>query len=450
MDMNAEGMMSMIEKWRQKLHIEPPQGWLNDPNGLCFYKEKYHVFFQYAPDSPEGRSKKCWGHYESCDLLKWEFVGTALLPDSSDDRDGVYSGSAMIADYKMEIFYTGNVKETGDYDYVKSGRGANVIRVSSNNGRDFSAKKVVLRNSDYPQFCSCHVRDPKLWEEDGKYFMVLGVRTLSDEGCVIIFRSEDLDHWEYVKKLSVPDFGYMWECPDLFRLQGKEFLSISPQGLGHEETRFQNVYSSGYFLKDGDRLSDYDEWDLGFDFYAPQSFEAPDGRRILIGWFGIGDSGYANPTTELGWQHCLTLPRELTLAEDGKILQNPIRELQELRGEKLSDVKSIPLPFELCGNVIGSFEIEIAGGLILKYDGKIFKMQFTDERLGGGRTVRNAEVADCSDIRIIADMSSLEIYLDGGRKVLGTRFYPETPFADINMRGISADIYTLDFCAAKL
>ncbi len=434
-------------KWRQGLHLEPPRGWLNDPNGLCRFGGKYHVYFQYAPDDVNGGVKKCWGHYESPDFLKWDFVGTPLKPDIPEDRDGVYSGSAIVKDGTLHLFYTGNVKEKGDYDYILNGRGANVIHVTTEDGRSYSEKKVVLRNSDYPNYCSCHVRDPKLWKENGRYYMVLGARTRSHEGCVMIYESSDLESWSYVKRLDVPNFGYMWECPDIFTVNGRKYLGISPQGLVHRDTKYQNIFNSGYFRMNGDELTDFEEWDQGFDFYAPQTFEASDGRRLLIGWMGIGDPEYSNATAELGWQHCLTLPRELTAADNGAILQNPIRELEALRGEKsvLTDNESrtAELPFELFGKVSGNFEIIIDNALKLSNDGKIFKLEFTDNTAGCGRTVRKAEISDCKDVRIIADMSSLEIYLDGGRRALSTRFYPVNDFVKLSLRGLSADIYPL-------
>lgn len=438
----------MTKKWRQRLHLEPPRGWMNDPNGLCWFGGRYHVFFQYAPDSADGSGKKCWGHYESADLLKWEFVGTALFPDIPEDRDGVYSGSAIIVNDVMELFYTGNVKESGEHDFITNGRGANVIRVSSGDGRSFSEKRVLLRNADYPEYCSCHVRDPKVWEENGTYYMILGARTLADEGCVLIFSSDDLDKWRFVKKLSVPDFGYMWECPDLFEVGGQRLLSVSPQGLPHTETANQNVYSSGYFRLNGDDLNSFEEWDHGFDFYAPQTFCAPDGRRLLIGWMGIGDIPYTNPTVPLGRQHCLTLPREITVSEDGAVLQAPMRELERLRGEELSvsdgESSHIPLPCELFGTSDGSFEITLDNAVRMTFDGRLFRLEFTDERIGCGRTIRRCAVEKCGDIRIIADTSSLEIYLDGGRRVLSTRFYPESETIELKTRGTALSGYRMN------
>ena len=183
---------------RQKLHLEPTKGWLNDPNGLCFFKGEYHVYFQYSPDSAEGKGKKCWGHWSSPDLLKWKFTGTVLFPDLPEDRDGVYSGCGFVKEDTLYLFYTGNVKEAGDHDYITSGRGANVILVTTEDGHRMSPKKVLLRNQDYPDYCSCHVRDPKVWEEDGAYHMVLGARTLDSKGCVLYYVSEDLIQKDFI------------------------------------------------------------------------------------------------------------------------------------------------------------------------------------------------------------------------------------------------------------
>ena len=84
-------------RFRLGHHLMPPVGWLNDPNGLCWYKGKYHVFFQYAPFDVEG-GLKFWGHYTSVDLVDWKYEGTALYPDSPYDCHGVYSGSALVED----------------------------------------------------------------------------------------------------------------------------------------------------------------------------------------------------------------------------------------------------------------------------------------------------------------------------------------------------------------
>ncbi len=439
-------MAYMDGKWRQDLHLEPPQGWLNDPNGLSFFDGYYHVYFQYAPDSADGSGKKCWGHYQSRDMLRWEFTGTVLFPDTPEDKDGVYSGCGVVADEVLHLFYTGNVKEEGEHDYITSGRGANVIHVTTTDAVTMSPKEVLLRNCDYPDFCSCHVRDPKVWKEDGKWHMVLGARTLEGEGCVLFYTSDDLKNWNYCGSDRVADFGYMWECPDVFRVDGHRYLSVSPQGLEHEETKYQNVYQSGYFRYDRE-LEQFTEWDMGFDFYAPQSFEAPDGRRILIGWMGIGDIPYANPTTELGYQHCLTIPREISVDQDGCLRQNPIRELRTLRTAqqilKDGEHRKVGLSFELHAKVTGPFTIQLDQAVNISWDGKIVSLTFTDEAVGQGRKIRKAELDRCSELQIIADKSSLEIYLDGGKKVMSSRMYPDTEEMELQVEGLDTEVWSL-------
>ena len=113
-------------------HLMPPVGWLNDPNGLCWYKGRYHVFFQYSPFEANG-GLKFWGHYTSEDLVDWKYEGTALYPDSPYDCHGVYSGSALAESEKLHLFFTGNVKIDGDYDYINEGRETSTLHVESEN-----------------------------------------------------------------------------------------------------------------------------------------------------------------------------------------------------------------------------------------------------------------------------------------------------------------------------
>lgn len=435
----------MDRKWRQHLHIEAPEGWLNDPNGLCYFDGLYHVYFQYSPGTPKGEATRCWGHYVSPDLLSWKYRGIVIKPDIPEDRSGVFSGSAVALKDHIEFFYTGNVEEEGPYDYVLEGRGANVISVTSSDGDNMSPKKVLLKNSDYPDFCSCHVRDPKVWIEDGIYKMVLGARTVDDKGCVLLYEGDAPDSFKYTGCLSVPDMGYMWECPDMFTLEGRKFLVLCPQGTKRGEFRFQNIFHSGYFTVAGDKLENFEEFDYGFDFYAPQTFVTPDGRRLLIGWMGIGDDAYTNPTTEIGWQHCLTLPRELTVSSDGKILQNPVRELDSLRhsSKKIEGEAWEGLPFEIkASGFEDKASVSISGASVTwDKDSGVLSLKLNEE--GYGRTVRNLKLSSLDNVRIIADRSSLEIYINNGLYVMSTRFYPEYSQVRIAAEGAMAEVASL-------
>lgn len=446
---------------RLALHLMPPVGWLNDPNGLCQFHGEYHVFYQYSPLDARG-SMKAWGHYVSEDLLHWKRLDAALFPDQEFDRDGVYSGSAFLKDDRMYLYYTGNVKEEGEFDLTYEGRQANTVLVTSEDGRTFSEKDLVMTNGDYPKSYTCHVRDPKVWEQDGHYYMIQGGRKKlipeggadqncenTDYGTALIFQSEDLHHWQFLKDVTTEKrFGYMWECPDYFEVNGRPVLSVSPQGLESEKFRFQNVYQSGYFLLDQGILdckpdvSEFHEWDMGFDFYAPQTFCDEKGRRILIGWAGIGDAEYDNePTVRQGWQHCLTLPRQICY-RDGKLLQQPVEELEALRGEQISLGKetSVTTPvFELeLKELKEDWHIGIGTGrdaFMLRCSGGVLSFELTEEA-GRGRTSREMKTENIKNIRMIVDTSMVEIYGNDGEFVITSRFYFRDSNRTIETRGI--------------
>ena len=346
----------LSDKWRSKYHIMAPIGWINDPNGLCQFNDEYHVFYQYSPLEAKG-GMKFWGHFVSKDLVHFQERDIAIYPDVKEDKDGVYSGSAFVKDDTMYFFYTGNVKHDGEHDYILTGREQNVILVTSKDGIEFSEKKILLRNSDFPENMSLHVRDPKVWEEDGTYYMVLGARGKDDKGYVLLYKSSDLYNWTLH---SVPaggeeNMGYMWECPDLFYVDGKTVFMFSPQGLKADGFKYNNVYQSGYafgnFVNDKKelKLGNFVELDRGFDFYAPQTFEDTKGRRIMIGWMGVPDAiEHKNPTVENYWQHQLTLPKELNedILVGGISIYNDasMTVRKELFNRKT--VKRITIPFE--------------------------------------------------------------------------------------------------------
>ena len=189
-------------QFREKLHLMPPVGWLNDPNGLCQMDGVFHAFFQYSPFNAEG-GVKMWGHYTSTNLIDWEYKGVSLYPDQPFDCHGVYSGSAFLEDGTMYLYYTGNVKlEDGDFDYINTGREANTVLVTTKDGIHFGSKKELLRNSDYPSDLTCHVRDPKVWKKGDTYYMIQGARTKNDVGQALIFESSDKVNWKFRSRVE--------------------------------------------------------------------------------------------------------------------------------------------------------------------------------------------------------------------------------------------------------
>ena len=518
--------------WTPQFHLFPPQGWMNDPNGLCQFKSVYHAFYQYTPEWP-ANELRFWGHAVSKDLLSWETLPIAISPDAACDKDGVFSGSAWIetrnasagdcshdngaaagscghggdgnddargsaaAREVMRLFYTGNVMDEThpEADGIDVGREAYEVMVTSEDGLNFSPKCVVLKPGDYPDTCTNHVRDPKVWEQDGALRMLLGARERDtaaspaksadercDSGAALIYDSNDCgESWTLHSVIRGANalghreaFGYMWECPFLVQLDDQEFLSVCPQGLsegastepsaGTESSigaskgsrlsdsanlqesassepldKWQNIWQSGYFpLPEGQKLINVETvstdnfvlWDHGFDFYAPQTFVDDSGRTILIGWMGIIDPIYHSYPAGIGFCHNLTLPRELSLSDDGVILQRPVKELDAIRREcaefsadDFVEIDQLSADIEISG-ISGDGTLVLNDALVLSYSKGIFTLQFIDKDTAAGRTQRSIELKQLSDLRVIVDGSTVEIYLNDGRAVFSTRWFP--------------------------
>ena len=512
--------------WTPQFHLFPPQGWMNDPNGLCQFKSVYHAFYQYTPEWP-ANELRYWGHAVSKDLLSWETLPIAISPDAAFDKDGVFSGSAWIetrnasagdcghgvddaatgdcgydsvaAGEVIRLFYTGNVMDEThpEADGIDVGREAYEVMITSEDGLSFSPKRVVLKPADYPDTCTNHVRDPKVWEQDGVLRMLLGTRERDaaagneksaderhDSGAVLIYDSNDCgESWTLHSVIRGTNalgqreaFGYMWECPFLVQLDDQEFLSVCPQGLredaGTEPSadaskrsrlndsanlqesapsepleKWQNIWQSGYFpLQEGQKLINVETvstdsfvlWDHGFDFYAPQTFVDDSGRTILIGWMGIIDPTYHSYPEGIGFCHNLTLPRELSLSEDGVILQRPVKELDARRRECVEfsadgsvEIGQLSADIEISG-ISGDGMLTLNDVLVLSNSKGIFTLQFIDEDTAAGRTQRSIELKQLSDLRVIVDGSTVEIYLNDGRVVFSTRWFPASERLTLN------------------
>ncbi|MCD7808724.1 MAG: glycoside hydrolase family 32 protein [Erysipelotrichaceae bacterium] len=436
------------DSWRLKYHLMPPVGWLNDPNGLCQFHGTYHIFYQYSPLSPYG-AHKGWGHYSTKDFITFKQEDIPIVPDSDIDKDGAYSGSAFIDYDRIHFFYTGNIKFEGHYDYINEGRGHYVNYFYSDDGFHFSNKECLLKNEDYPDNMSCHVRDPKIIKKDNQYYLVLGARTKDSVGCIMLYKSNDLKHWIYDKTLTTPyPFGYMWECPDLFELDNHTVLITCPQGVNQDGYKYENIYQNGYFFYDNG-FSNFHELDHGFDFYAPQTFEDEKGRRILIGWMGLPDTDYINPTVEYYWQHALTLPRILSI-KNNHIYQFPIIETNKLINTEehifLKKNKTYHYSTHVCHIHFltpSLFHIKLRKDVILTYDGIILTLSLGES--GYGRKDRHIEIDHINEIDIYSDTSSLEIFINHGEEVFTTRVYDNLEDTNITFdQDMTIDYHTMN------
>lgn len=424
------------DPYRLRFHLMPPTGWLNDPNGLCVFQGTTHIYHQYSPFTALW-GMKTWGHYTTKDWIHFTECEPFLFPDIQEDKDGVYSGSAFVKDNQIHFFYTGNVKYLDKtYDYIMDGREQNTIKVISKDGFTHGKKHCLMKNEDYPNDMSKHIRDPKVFEVDGIWYMVLGARSNKNKGCVLIYRSLDFSTWDYHMRIETDKpFGYMWECPDLVKLDETWFLICCPQGVAQEGIHYANVYQCGYFVLDLNledktyHIHNFYELDRGFDIYATQSYQDESGRRILLAWMGIPDADYHNePTVEKGWHHALTMPRVLT-TKNNRIIQQPLKEMKALRTSTqhqhfhqhltlpLMDCFEIELDLQACQELT----IQIAQDIQLLYKEQIFTLQMKES--GCGRTSRSVALQNLHHIHIFVDTSAIEIFLNHGEETFTSRCY---------------------------
>ena len=162
------------------LHLKAPENWINDPNGFIYFKGRYHLFYQHFPYAPMWGTMY-WGHAVSDDLVHWSHEKIALFPTKDYDRNGVFSGSAVEKDGKMYLYYTANryLKEQDENIHVADGEyEESQVMIISEDGFHFdnwSGKKQiipVIRDDETAD--SMDTRDPKVWEENGVYYMILG------------------------------------------------------------------------------------------------------------------------------------------------------------------------------------------------------------------------------------------------------------------------------------
>lgn len=446
---------------RPDFHLSARVGWMNDPNGFSYYKGEYHMFYQYHPFSPYWGPMH-WGHAVSEDLLHWKHLPAALAPDMDYDRDGCFSGSAVVMpDGRHLLMYTGVVKETQPDG---SSREVQTQCIAVGDGLDYEkyAGNPVLDNKQLPENGSrFDFRDPKLWQRaDGTYRCVAGNCTPEHDGQILLYKSQDGFTWQFERILASNNgrFGMMWECPDFFRLDGKAVLITSPQDMMPQGFEYHNGNGTlcllgtfdeetGEFHEETDQAIDY-----GIDFYAPQTVVAPDGRRIMIGWMQNWDTCSIRSLEE-PWFGQMSLPRELSI-RDNRLYQTPVRELDARRHHKV-EYAGITLSEEICldgirgrtmdlelmirpgdpQNLYRKFVIRFAQNdryhtaLSFRPEESILKIdrKFSGLRKAGIHQRRSLVKAQDGvlKLRIILDRFSVEVFVNDGEQVLSATIYTE-------------------------
>jgi len=431
------------DRHRPIYHITPPANWLNDPNGLCHWNGRYHVFYQYNPSGPFHGSIH-WGHAVSDDLVTWEDRPLALSPDpDGPDRDGCWSGCTVDDDGTPTVVYTG---------------GRNRIQLPCLATAVDGALDGWEKHPDNPVIAApppaldlrstadwqTEFRDHSVWREGDTWYQLIGSGVQDVGGTALLYRGASLTEWEFVGPLLVGDrerSSLVWECPELLRLGGRDLLHVS----NYDEVR--------YFLGEVDlETPGFDVRRRGIldhgDFYAPQSMRAPDGRTLTWGWLPEARDGRAQ--WDAGWSGALSVPRELDVV-DGRLRQRPAAEVAALRSRRLTGPTVHPGREQTLArgrSLDVSATVDLSSGeLVLTAHDDPETEEATPIRLSAGELVVDRRGAggvypaedavlsmpvDASgtvDLRVLIDRSVIEIFVDD-HSCLTARVYPHRPGSD--------------------
>ncbi|MBE6787258.1 MAG: glycoside hydrolase family 32 protein [Ruminococcaceae bacterium] len=355
-----------------KYHYRPQKGWINDPNGLVYFKGYYHVFYQHCPDyEVPGKQPMHWGHARTKDFLNWEELPLALYPDCDYDNGGCWSGTAIVKDGALYLFYASVYTPNNSKEEIQT-----VSVACSKDGINFEkyAGNPVIES--YPKDGGPDFRDPAVCFIDGTYYCVMATGNPKDKAArLLLYKSQDLYKWEYLGIMSEWAECKFAECPSFMSAKDKFLLtaSVCPLEQNHYFSVMYGSFSDGVF-----ELEYSAEVDKGPDQYAGQVFTDHSGRNILISWVsGWEYNGFAEK--DIG---CMSIPRELKL-RDGKITAYPIAEVQHLLKEQDPAVKRTDNGFVI-------------------------------ERKGRSSVVYNGEV---SDLKILRDGYVVEVFVNGGAEV---------------------------------
>lgn len=332
--------------YRTSYHFQPPQNWMNDPNGPMIYKGIYHLFYQYNPKGADW-GNIVWAHSTSVDLVNWTPQTPAIYPTQhAGDINGCWSGSTTILPGgRPAILYTGIDRQN---------RQVQNLAVPKNLSDPLLLKWVKLTKNPLMaptienNINASSFRDPTTaWQgPDGTWRVIIGSK-INRRGLAILYRSKDFVNWILSEHpLHLAEGTGMWECPDFFPVSRQGGLDTSVVGMGikHvlklslDDTK-HDYYTIGTYAVDEDRYipdkgSVDNDTGLRYDygkFYASKTlYDSDKKRRILWGW--INESLPQPEYVKQGWSGLQAIPRSIWLDKSGKqLIQWPISEIETLR-----------------------------------------------------------------------------------------------------------------------
>lgn len=307
-DLQINGDWCGADPQRPRYHAMPPRAWTNEPHGLVYFKDEYHIFYQKNANGPYWGNIN-WGHMTSPNLHAWTEMPVALSPEHGVDAAGCWSGSVIVHEGKLAILYTGGDGHRASINLATSSDGIHFIKNAGN-----PVIAAPPEAGGYPEF-----RDPFVWREGDRYYAIVGSGVKSVGGTALLYRSDDLFHWEFRKPLLIGDretSGIFWEMPVFVPVGDKHVLIVCEVpgrasywvGTWREET-FTPTSIEPHRLE------------LFNHMLSPTPHIASDGSVITMGI--IPDQRSPKECWRAGWAHLYSLPRQLSLDAHGRLEQRP-------------------------------------------------------------------------------------------------------------------------------
>lgn len=458
---------------KPKYHFFKDGYWINDPNGLFFFDNLYHLFFQLNPENTVWGNIH-WGHAVSNDLIRWEHKPIAIFAEP-DGLGYIFSGGAIVDHQNTSGFAKEDqVPIVATFtQHSKTEEQVQSLAYSVDGGANFTMYKnnPVIPNPGLKDF-----RDPKVvrFEQDQVW-----IKSVVAGQCVHFYRSYNLRTWSKVSEFG-KDYGShggVWECPDLFPLicsnTGRElwvlFISINPGGPnGGSATQ----YFIGEF--DGKNFKPLDtqiRWlDYGTDCYAGITWDnTPQikNQRTYVAW--MSNWLYANKTPDDAWRGAMTLPRTVSLQKTDKayvlrtspavslvgVSKIEIEISDTTRTIPVSEAYSLHFSLENSEDVTTfSWENEVNEKFILTIDLK--NKQILADRTNAGfqdngfasvaKMPLEPEAGHSLQFDIFMDTCSFELFADGGKGCLTMLLFPTISFSQLEVKGRAHNMRIKELC----
>lgn len=426
-------------QYRLKYHMMPPVGWMNDPNGLVYINGEYHLFYQFNPYNTLPGTM-LWGHFKTEDLIKYQDESVAIVPDL--EHASIFSGGAINIDNKINAVYTLHYEHDG---YKKE----EVYLITSNDSINFINNKCVFDNEKLPKNISrADFRDPFPVKINEDYYIFIGGKDeILNKGVIVVLKGKSLEELEYFFTIGpLFELGDMGECPSYYRVGNKDVLLASGCRVPNVDNDFKNSNSSVFIVGDIDftngkmNIDFVKEIDKGDTFYAPQFINGAK-DPIIIGWLEMWDKPYKTHELKHGWSGAFSIPRKLSIKEND-IYQEPIN-LDKYHKEYSNNSKCLDISFKALQK--GEFVISSGNNdakIIL--DKHLYLDTNNSNNLNGCLRRTNNNYDFCS-VRILLDVSSIEVFVSGGKEVISSRIFLDGDYnISFNENIIEVDIKELD------